>query len=345
VNLFKAVPEDMFHAVYPLQMKRHLSEEASSYISSTLENGDFDIVHVEGYYLMQLLPPKLEVPVLLVEHNIEYSLSLQRMILSKSPQERSRYWREYVYTLKWERISWKRATLCVTLTTEDKTAMAKLEPNINIKMIPDGIDHQEITGESKFSNSLLKNNIALSKDAPILLVGNFAYEPNVDAALYFSQLIFPQVLQVVPNAKLFIVGNEPPPSLLTLTLNKQIEVTGCVESLIPFYNLAKVVVCPLRIGGGVKVKVLEALKAGKAIVSTSIGAQGLDVKTCQAVIVADVVTDFVKNVVRFLQNPEERFKQERVALAYAQNLPTWDHASEAFVRCYDEMITCNIKNN
>ena len=67
--------------------------------------------------------------------------------------------------------------------------------------------------------------------------------------------------------------------------------------------------------------------------------------TCQAVIVADEVNDFVKNVVRFLQNPEERFKQERVALAYAQNLPTWDHASEAFVRCYEEMITCNIKNN
>jgi polysaccharide biosynthesis protein PslH len=177
------------------------------------------------------------------------------------------------------------------------------------------------------------------------LVGNFAYEPNVDAALYFSQLIFPLVLQAVPNAKLFIVGNEPPPSLLSLTLNKQIEVTGYVDSLIPFYNLANVVVCPLRIGGGVKVKVLEALKAGKAIVSTSIGAQGLDVTTCQAVIVADEVTDFVKNVVRFLQNPEERFKQERSALAYAQNLPTWDHATEAFVRCYEEMITCNIKNN
>ena len=345
VNLFKAVPEDMFHALYPLQMKRHLSEEASSYISSTLENSEFDIVHVEGYYLMQLLPPKLEVPVLLVEHNIEYSLSLQRLILSKSPQDRSRYWREYVYTLKWERIFWKRATLCVTLTTEDKTAMRKLEPNINIKMIPDGVDHQEIIGASKFSNRILKNNIALSKDAPILLVGNFAYEPNVDAALYFSQLIFPLVLQAVPNAKLFIVGNEPPPSLLSLTLNKHIEVTGYVDSLIPFYNLSNVVVCPLRIGGGVKVKVLEALKAGKAIVSTSIGAQGLDVTTCQAVIVADEVNDFVKNVVRFLQNPEERFKQERVALAYAQNLPTWDHASEAFVRCYEEMITCNIKNN
>jgi polysaccharide biosynthesis protein PslH len=212
-------------------------------------------------------------------------------------------------------------------------------------MIPDGIDHQEIACASKFSNSILKNNIAQSKDAPILLVGNFAYEPNVDAALYFSQLIFPLVLQSVPNAKLFIVGNEPPPSLLSLTLNKQIEVTGYVDSLIPFYNLANVVVCPLRIGGGVKVKVLEALKAGKAIVSTSIGAQGLDVKTCQAVIVADEVTDFVKNVVRFLQNPEVRFKQERVALAYAQNLPTWDHASEAFERCYEEMITCNIKNN
>ena len=144
--------------------------------------------------------------------------------------------------------------------------MGKLEPSINIKMIPDGINHQEITGASKFSNSILKNNIALSKDAPILLVGNFHTNQMLMLRSIFCRLIFPLVLHAGPNAKLFIVGNEPPPSLLSLTLEKQIEVTGYVDSIIPFYNLANVVVCPLRIGGGVKVKVLEALRAGKAIV-------------------------------------------------------------------------------
>jgi glycosyltransferase involved in cell wall biosynthesis len=93
----------------------------------------------------------------------------------------------------------------------------------------------------------------------------------------------------------------------------------------------------LRIGGGVKVKVLEALGHGKAIVSTSIGAQGLDLSTHRAVVVADEVRGFADNVVRLLLHPEERHIQERQALAYAGTLPTWDKVSEAFARLYGEM--------
>jgi glycosyltransferase involved in cell wall biosynthesis len=97
------------------------------------------------------------------------------------------------------------------------------------------------------------------------------------------------------------------------------------------------VVCPLRIGGGIKVKVLEALAHGKAIVSTSIGTQGLDLSNYRAVVVADEATDFAENVVRLLVHPEERHTQERQALVYAATLPTWDQISEAFARLYHEM--------
>ncbi|MDQ3888658.1 MAG: glycosyltransferase, partial [Thermoproteota archaeon] len=114
-------------------------------------------------------------------------------------------------------------------------------------------------------------------------------------------------------------------------------VTGCVASLIPFYKHTDVVVCPLRIGGGVKVKVLEALHFGKAIVSTSVGAQGLDLSDYRAVAVADDLADFAENVVRFLVQPEERHIQEQEALAYARTLPSWDQVSEAFAQLYEEM--------
>jgi glycosyltransferase involved in cell wall biosynthesis len=171
----------------------------------------------------------------------------------------------------------------------------------------------------------------------VLFVGNFAYEPNVDAAQYFCRDIFPLILKDVPNAKLFLVGNAPPSEVCSLASNRHIEVTGRVASLIPFYKDADVVVCPLRIGGGIKVKVLEALGYGKAIVSTSIGAQGLDLSTYRAVAVADEATDFAKNVVRLLVHPEERHAQEIQALAYAGTLPTWDQVSEAFARLYEEI--------
>jgi glycosyltransferase involved in cell wall biosynthesis len=221
--------------------------------------------------------------------------------------------------------------------------MKRLESDINIKMIPDGIDHLKDNGAHKRQGNILNSHIARAMGSRILLVGNFAYEPNIDAALYFSNQIFPLVLQAVPNAKLFIVGNEPPPQILSLRSNRQIVVTGYVESVIPFYRMADVVVCPLRIGGGIKVKVLEALYAGKAIVSTSVGAQGLGSNTRQALTVANDVTHFAQSVIRLLQDPEERLKLERNALTYAKNLPTWDHATQAFVKCYEETISCRRK--
>src|SRR4030095_2520242 len=126
------------------------------------------------------------------------------------------------------------------------------------------------------------------------------------AALYFCRDIFPLILKDVPKVKLFLVGNAPPSEICSLRSNRHIEVSGRVASLIPFYKNADVVVCPLRIGGGVKVKVLEALGLGKAIVSTSIGAQGLDLSTYRPLAVADEVTDFAQNVIRLIQHPEER---------------------------------------
>lgn len=340
VNLFKAIFNDnKQYAIYPNQIKRHTSEEASSYISFLLKNKPFDVVHVEGYYLMQHLPIKPEIPVLLVEHNIECLLNLQRFKLATIQQDKSYYWQEYVYTLKWERTFWKRATKCVTLTTEDESNMRQLEPHIDIRTIPNGIDHRKMIDEAASSN-ICKNSIVSAKCPSILFVGNFLYEPNIDAALYFSQLIFPLILKDVPNAKLHLVGNAPPPEVSSLTLNKQIKVSGYVDSLTHFYKDADVVVCPLRIGGGVKVKVLEALNAGKAIVSTSIGAQGLNLSTYPSLTVADEVADFAEKVVRFLLDPQKRYRQEQQALAYASILPTWDQATEAFVQCYKEIIDC-----
>jgi glycosyltransferase involved in cell wall biosynthesis len=347
VNLFEvsSPTNKQQYALFPQQMKKHTSEGASSYISFLLKNQSFDAVHVEGYYLLQHLPTKPKIPILLIEHNIEHLLALQRFMLATKQQEKSYFWSEYIKTLKWEHLMWKRATVCVALTHEDKTIMEQLESNIDVRIIPDGSDHEKMIDDGTLPNNS-KNSIVSYNCPSILFVGNFAYEPNVDAALYFSRHIFSLILKDVPNAKLFLVGNAPPPEICSLTSkNRQIEVTGRVASLIPFYKDADIVVCPLRIGGGVKVKVLEALAYGKAIVSTSIGAQGLDLSTCQALTVADEVADFAKNVVRFLLHPEERRIQEREASAYARTLPSWDQVSEAFAQCYMEITDYRVSKS
>ena len=345
VNLFEAKTptnrqQQQQIASYPHQMKKHMSEEASAYVSSLLKNKFFDVVHIEGYYLFQYVSTKPKVPLILVEHNIEHLLALQRFRVALTRQEKSYFWSEYIKTLKWERLTWKRATVCVALTNEDKITMERLEPNIDVRMIPNGSDHHKKMDDAKTPLLLAtssEHSVITDSCPSILFVGNFAYEPNIDAALYFSRDIFPLIVKYVPNVKLFLVGNAPPPEIYSLMSNKQIEVTGGVASVIPFYKRADVVVCPLRIGGGVKVKVLEALGFGKAIVSTSIGAQGLDLSSHTAVVVSDEVTDFAEKVIRLLVHEESRRIQEQEAATYARTLPSWDQVSEGFVRLYQEM--------
>jgi len=96
--------------------------------------------------------------------------------------------------------------------------MSQLEPDIDIKMIPDGIDHEQMINEVSLHNNNNYNNYNIIAKCPsIVFVGNFTYEPNIDAALFFSQQIFPLILKDAPDAKLFLVGNAPPPQIRTLT--------------------------------------------------------------------------------------------------------------------------------
>jgi glycosyltransferase involved in cell wall biosynthesis len=338
VNLFKAAPMNkQQYSLHSDQMRRHISKEATSYILFLLKNKQFNVIHVEGYYLMQHLPANLDVPVLLVEHNIECLLNLQRFMLASTQEDKSYYWKEYIYTLRWEKIFWKRATICITLTKQDKVSMSQLQPDLDIITIPDGTDHLKAIKERTSLGNSTSSYFDYAKQPSVLFVANFAYEPNVDGALYFSRVIFPLVLKNVPNAKLFLVGNAPPEEIRSLTVNEQIEVTGFVNSLVPYYKAANVVICPLRIGGGVKVKILEALNAGKAIVSTSIGAQGLDLSIYKPLAIADDPYDFAKKVVQLLLDPNERSRQEQKAVAYSKMLPSWNEVSQEFANCYDEI--------
>ncbi|MGA9844207.1 MAG: glycosyltransferase family 4 protein [Nitrososphaeraceae archaeon] len=350
VNLFNTTqPFPAEHDFrYTLLMKRYFSEEATYSISCMLRHHYFDLVHVEAYYLMQLLPNESNVPILLVEHNMEYMLNLQRLLLSSSLADRFLYWRDYYNTFYWERNFWKKATKIVTVSAEDEISIRLQEPNMDVITIPNGIDHKividrpvdpEFLRRSSFSNS---DHIRTFNDNNplILFVGNFLYDPNIDAALYFCKQIFPLILKYIHNAKLLLVGNSPTPEILKLgtSSNNNIIVTGYVDSLYPFYKAAKVVVCPLRIGGGIKVKILEALRAGKAIVSTSVGAQGLSVDN-RALCICDKIYDFAANVVRFLSNPQDRHRQEQEALLFAKTIPTWEKVTEKYIQCYNEM-TC-----
>jgi glycosyltransferase involved in cell wall biosynthesis len=298
----------------PAQVERHRSPVAARRVAALL--ADVDLVHLEGFYLAQHLPLEPPVPVVLAEQNVEFALWRQRARANGDVG----CVREAHKTRADELAAWRRADLVVAVTEDDRRAILAEEPTLDICVVPDGADH-------------LCRSRRRVKAAPatILFVGNFAYEPNVDAARFLCETIFPLVRREVPHARLQLAGNAPPRDLAA----RGVSFTGRVARLEPYYDRATVVACPLRIGGGIKVKMLEALTRGRAIVSTSIGVQGLE---AAPVLVRDDAEEFARALVHLLREAHARTDLEARAAAYAARLPTWEAAAGALAECYEEVL-------
>lgn len=328
-------PTPQTDPAYPYQVRRHMAHSLRGFLADLLATDTFDLVHVEGYYLMQHLPVVTPVPTLLGAQNVEYLLYQQRALFASTACEQQQCWSEYRRTMDWERHAWRRATRCITVTADDRQHMLAAEPELHIDVVPNGADHLPVVAGQGSSTGA-----PYCRDAEpvVLFPSNFAYEPNVDATRYLLDDIFPRIRQEIPNTRLLLVGNAPPPAIYALAAQPQVTLTGRVPSLMPFFAAADIVVCPLRIGGGIKVKVLEALRAGKAIVSSSVGVQGLDGAARRAIAIADDPAAFATHIVRLLRNPAERVTMQTAARHVARQLPTWDDSAAALVECYTRLI-------
>jgi glycosyltransferase involved in cell wall biosynthesis len=308
------------------QVRRHHAPPARDHVGARIAAGHVDLVHVESFYLHHLLPEPCPVPVVLTDQNVEFDLWAQRARLTRDPAERRELSAEAARTREAELAAWAAADRCVAVTADDARRMRSVVPDLTVDVVPDGID--------RFVTS------AGPPAGPpsAVFVANFAYQPNVDAALHLLRDVTPRVAAMVPEARWSLVGNQPPDEVLAAAAAQpQVEVTGRVPSVAPYLDRAHVVACPLRVGGGVKVKVLEALSHGKAVVTTSIGAQGLE-EASDALVIADDAEAFARATARLLVSPSARRRAERRARVAATRLPTWDAAADALAGIWAEIL-------
>ena len=152
---------------------------------------------------------------------------------------------------------------------------------------------------------LLTPPTRVERGPELLFVGSMSYVPNIDAVEFFCTDILPRVAAVVPDVHLSIVGANPPPAVQRLA-GPRVTVTGFVPDVRPYYAGARAVVVPLRVGGGIRMKILEGMALGAAIVSTTIGAEGLELAEGRDLLVADTADAFAGAVVRLIREPSLR---------------------------------------
>ena len=162
------------------------------------------------------------------------------------------------------------------------------------------------------------------------------WEANIDGVEYFCKEVWPQVLAQVPQAKFQIVGRRPHARVKNLA-SSNVEVTGTVLSIVEYLQKASVFIVPLRIGGGTRIKIYEGMAVGKATVSTTVGAEGLDVTHGKDILLADNPKAFAEAIVLLLQDEAARRRYEAAAAATAQKYD-WPVITRQFVEVLQTTI-------
>jgi polysaccharide biosynthesis protein PslH len=212
----------------------------------------------------------------------------------------------------------------VVLSEADKAELLGINPKLNIQVIPNGIDMEYFDGRQQERHP-----------ATLLFVGNYEYLPNRDAALILAQRIFPEIQRQMPDVRLQLVGNAPPPEILALQ-SSSIEVTGRVPDVRPYYASATAFICPLQIGAGIKNKLLEALAMRLPIIATPLSVEGIAVEDGENILLAEP-EQMAAAALKLLENPALQARLSANSLALIEASYTWEKVTATYEALYQKL--------
>lgn len=315
-NLFTQVPLEVA-AKESTEMKKKVKE---------ITNDDFDVIQVEWLQMAHYLPFDLlkNTPLILVEHDVAY-VPLKRRSSTETGILKYIMTRECYKMKKYEREICHKFSKIIAMSEIDKERLLELNENLDVSVVPNGVDTHYISPEIDQEDS-----------GSLLFIGWMKHYPNRDAMIFFLKEVFPLIIKEIPSIKVYIVGQHAPQELLTLAKsNPNIICTGYVEDVREYLHKCTVYICPLRIGGGTRLKILEAMAAGIPIVSTTVGAEGLSVKQGENILLSDSPEMFAKETIRLLNNLELRNKLVKNARNFVEQNYDWEMIAKKQMAIYD----------
>lgn len=312
---------------YPFLVSIYFDPYVKSQIRNELEKEQYDLIHAETFYVMPNIP-KTSMPIFLVEQVIEY-LVYQRFVESLP------IWAAPIKLVLqldvakikwWERHYWKKAKRLAAMSTDDQKFIQNFDPNLIVDVVANGVDI-DYFAQTKRQNP---------KNPTVLFVGNFKWLPNRDATKFLVQEIWPKITRVIKDARLWIVGRNPPKDILSFT-SSNIQVDGYVEDIRTAYGKSNVILAPIRNGRGTKYKILEAMATKTPIIATELAIEGINIKNGYQALVAEEADGLAKETIKILKNPNLGKKLGKAAYLLVARDYNWKKISEELDRIYIEV--------
>jgi glycosyltransferase involved in cell wall biosynthesis len=263
-------------------------------------------------------PGRLDIPCVLFQHNVETEIWRRHAATAGNPLKKMMYGMEFRKMLRYEQIEVRKFHHVIAVSESDRALMTQWVDGEHVTVVPTGVDLAEYRPDP-----------AAPEPGPVItFVGAMDWEPNIDGVEYFAGEIWPIIQAEVPGARLRIVGRNPDRRVKEW-VSESVEVTGRVPSVVEYLHQSAVVIVPLRIGGGTRLKIYEAMATAKAVVSTTVGAEGLDVHHGRDIMLADDGRSFAQAVIMLLRDRELRRRYEKAAAETAARCD-WPAIGERF---------------
>jgi glycosyltransferase involved in cell wall biosynthesis len=313
---------------YPFLVIRNLSPKESSAVKEEITRVHYDLIHAETFYVMPHIPDT-KIPILLVEQTIEYLVYKHYVEGIKNPIVR---WLLSVDVAKlrfWETNFWKKADRVVAVSDVDKTEMQKLVPNLEVGLVPNGVNLSFFKAKKDWNN----------KNPRMLFVANFKWLQNVEAAKILLDEVFPIVSKKDPSVKVWIVGQYIPreikerqsENILIDDLKEDDQ-----EEIRKAYYESSVFVSPLKGPGGTRLKHFGAMAAKLPLVTTTVGAEGLGAKNNKEIIIKDEPKDIAEAVLKVLNDWQFAASIATNARHLVERKYSWNKMAEYLDKIYEE---------
>jgi sugar transferase (PEP-CTERM/EpsH1 system associated) len=295
------------HVIDPLPyaIAKYRSDAYRSTLVKLLAEHPVDLIVCDFLVPAVNLPDQLPCPAVLFTHNVEAEIWRRHTEQQGSTIQRWLYGLQYKRMLDFERDTLARFDAVLAVSEQDRNTFELLYPGATRSrafVVPTGVDASYFSPDEHDS------------DRPrLVFTGSMDWLPNEDAMTFFCRDVMPIIRARVPGVELAIVGREPTRGVRNLAAQHGVVVTGRVDDVRPFVREAAVYIVPLRIGGGTRLKIFEAMAMGKAVVSTAVGAEGLPVVHDRHLLIADDPQAFANATVRLLEDSSSRHRLGRAA--------------------------------
>ena len=246
-------------------------------------------------------PDPLPVASVLFQHNVEHALWDRQARHEANPLKKLAFSMEAAKMRRYERSTVARFHHVVAVSENDRALMAEMTDPSRLTVVPTGVDV-----------AAYKSKADSGRGHSVMFLGSMDWPANIDGVEFFCEEIWPRIVAAIPAAKFQVVGRNPPRRITRLA-SDSVEIVGGVKSVIPHLRESPVFVVPLRIGGGTRLKIYEAMAAERAIVSTTVGAEGLDYREGTDLLIADDAPTFADSIIALLRDPARRLALGRAA--------------------------------